>query len=277
MPNKPIYSTFILIILLSTVIWSQESQWQIHIPQLLTAPTIDGDLAEWKTLAFTDGSWDIHRVRHTPWFETERNRLTDHGNETNLADDLQARYYMAWDEKYLYLGAEVHDNVNDVDDPQHQASRWYFKDCIAWFIEAPHDDIPEAFGQGGNGFCFVIDPSKPTYGAWWRHGTPDTSYVEEPLLPTVTDYEIRMNPWGQSPADFILEARVEMAATLGVSDPMWSPPKVGDVYGLSIVHTDPDGGAYGGHLIIYGIGRNDGYWAKMVLTEPSTPIQRLKE
>jgi hypothetical protein len=241
------------------------------------APLIDGDLAEWKELAFTDGVWDIYRLRHVPWYESDRNRLTDHGEEPSLAEDLQSRYYIAWDEKHLYFGAEVWDNVNDVDDPSHEDSRWYYKDCVCWFIEAPRDDIPEEFGQGGNGFCFVIDPAKPAYGAWWRHGNQDTTYIEEPLPSTAVDYEIRMDPWGRSPADFILEARVQMLPTLGVSDPEWKPPQKGDEYGLSVVHTDPDGGPYGGHFIVYGIGRNDGYWARMLLEGPSQPIKRLRQ
>jgi len=72
-------------------------------------------------------------------------RLTDHGIAPSVSagnglkepppeEDLQARYYTAWDDKYLYLGAEVKDNVNDVTDPQHEPKRWYYKDAICWFI-----------------------------------------------------------------------------------------------------------------------------------------------
>jgi len=252
----------------------QAPQHEVTVPKLEAAPTIDGDLSEWREQAFSDGVWDIHRLRHTPWYEADRNRLTDHGESASLEDDLQARYYLAWDNQYLYFGAESRDNVNDCDDPAHEDSRWYYKDCVCWFVEAPRDDIPEEFGQGGNGFCFVIDPARPSYGAWWRHGNPDTTYIEEPLPLGAVDYEIRMDPWSRSPADFVLEARVAMAPTLGVSDPDWRPPRQGDEYGLSVVHTDPDGGAYGGHFIVYGIGRNDGYWARMFLGGPSQPPGR---
>jgi len=255
-----------------------ESDYQLDVPYLQQAPVIDGNLDEWKELAFTDGVWDMYRLRHASWYDGgARNRLTDHGGEPSLAEDLQARYYIAWDERYLYLGAEVRDNASDVEDPAHADKRWYFKDCVCWFMEGPRDQAPEFFGQGDNAFCFVIDAGKPSYGAWWRHGAPHVNYVEEPLPAGVVDYEIRMNPWGDGKADFALEARVEMAGTFGKSDPRWQPPQVGDEYGLEIVHTDPDGGPYGGHFIIYGTGDDDSTWGRMILVGPLRPIERLKE
>jgi hypothetical protein len=246
----------------------------LPIPRLEKAPVIDGDLSEWKYVAFTDGVWDMLRLRQAPWYDPGINRLTDHGNEPAIEDDLQARYYMAWDDKYIYLGAEVKDNVNDVTDPQPEPKRWYFKDAICWFIEAPREDVAKKFAEGDNAFCFVIDARKPAEGAWWRHGAPGKTYIEEPLPRNAVDYAIRMNPWGRSKGDFILEARVEMAPTFGVSSPRWHAPRAGDVYSLEIVHTDPDGGDYGGHMLIYGRGDDDSTWGSMVLTGPIQPIVR---
>jgi hypothetical protein len=247
---------------------------ELHVPRLMKPAVIDGDLSEWKGWAFTDGLWDVYRVRQSPWYDPNRNRLTDHGNEPTPEDDLNARYFMAWDEDHLYLGAEVHDNINDAVDPAHEDKRWYFKDCVCWFIEAPRDELSESFGQGDNEFCFVIDDKKPSYGAWWRHGAPGRTYIEEPIPLSGVDYSIRMNPWGRSKGDFILEASVQMTVTLGKSDPNWHKPRVGDTYGLEIVHTDPDGKDYGGHLIIYGRGDDDATWGKMVLTDGVRPLER---
>jgi hypothetical protein len=83
-----------------------------------------------------------------------------------------------------------------------------------------------------------------------------------------------MRPSPQSQGDFTLEARVTMAPTLGVSSPDWRPPRAGDVYGLEIVHTDPDGGDYGGHFLIYGRGDDDSTWGQMELVGPVSPIER---
>ena len=61
--------------------------------------TVDGDISEWREYAFSDGVWDLERLRHAPWYDPSRNRLTVHGNETGV--DLAARYYTAWDAQYL--------------------------------------------------------------------------------------------------------------------------------------------------------------------------------
>lgn len=253
--------------------WNKAA-YPIRVPFLEPAPAIDGDLGEWRERAFTDGVWDAFRVRHAPWYDPGRNRLTHHGKEPAPDEDLAARYFMAWDKRYLYLGAEVRDNVNDTEDAAHEPKRWYAKDSICWFIEAPRDAKPERFGQGDNAFCFVIDPRKPAHGAWWRHGGAARAYIEEAIPAGAVSYAIRMDPWGRSPGDFILEARVEMAPTLGASDPAWRPPQTGDEYGVEIVHCDPDGGAYGGHLMIYGTGDFDESWGVMKLTGPLPPLER---
>ena len=243
--------------------WSQDTP--IDVPRLTQTPVIDGALEEWRDLAFSDGVWTMDRLRQTPWYDPERNRLTLHEGEQAGDLDLEAAYYVAWDQEYLYLGAEARDNVNDVLDPAHEDKRWYYKDCVCWFVEGPRDTVSEQFGRGDNAFCFVIDAARPPYAAWWRHGTATARYVEEPIPAEAVDYGLTMDPWGRSPGDFVLEARVRLADTFGASDPSWQPPQVGDTYGLEIVHTDPDGGDYGGHYLVYGRGDDDATWGRMVL------------
>lgn len=246
------------------------------IPRLEIEPVIDGNLDEWKDAAYSDGVWDLNRVSQSSWYDPKRNRLTNEGEDVSIEDDLSARYYMAWDNNFLYLGAEAHDNVNDVIDSKHAPKRWYYKDAIAWFIEAPGDSVDETFGEGDHAFAFVIDTSMPDYGAWWRHGTSDTTYIEQPLPHGTFSYSIRMNPrptgssgraWDSGDADYILEARIDLHALLPRSDPHWKSPEPGDIYRMMIVHCDPDGGEYGGHLLIYGRDDNDSSWTKMILTE----------
>jgi hypothetical protein len=244
------------------------------IPQLTEAPEIDGKLEEWKAVAFHDGLWDIHRLRQSSWYEAHRNRLTDHGEDATPTEDLQARYYLAWDAEYLYFGAEVWDNVNDTLPSKPEPRRWYYKDGVSLFVEAPGDEINESFGAGDHGFSFVADPQKPKNGAWWRHGTPDTTYLEEPLPAAAVDYEIRLNPWGRSPGDYVLEARIKLSETLATGDPAWTPPEVGHVYRLMLVHCDPDGGGYGGHLLIYGKGDEDESWTPARLVGPIEAVER---
>jgi hypothetical protein len=40
--------------------------YPIRVPRLERAPLVDGDLSEWKYRAFTDGLWDILRLRQAP-------------------------------------------------------------------------------------------------------------------------------------------------------------------------------------------------------------------
>ncbi len=251
----------------------------LYMPYLANAPVVDGDLDEWKHAAHHDGVWDIYRLRHASWYDGgARNRLTDQApDEPALEDDLRARYYMAWDETYLYFGAEVHDNANDVDDPDHAPRRWMFKDSVCWFMEAPRDHAPERFGRGDNAFCFVADASMPEYGAWWRYGTPEDTYQEAQMPDDMVDYALQFDPWGTGPGDFKLEARVRMDAFFPVSDPRWTAPAAGDEYSLMIVHCDPDGGAYGGHFMVYGDGDDDATWSRVILTGPQGLIERLPE
>ena len=246
---------------------------KLLVPYLEAEPVIDGDLDEWRDYAFNDGVWDINRLRHTFWYDAgKRNRLTDHGEDVHADDDLSARYYVAWDETYLYFGAVVKDNVNDVAAPGDEPRAWYLRDSICYFLEAPRDEAPELFGQGDNAFCFTADSTRPPYGAWWRHGAPGKAYLEEVIPEDAVAYAFTFDG-----ADFVLEARVAMAPTLGVSDPRWRAPQIGDVYGLEIVHCDPDGGPYGGHFMIYGTGDDDATWARMVLVGPQAPIERRSE
>ena len=269
-------ATFLSLVLLVPLLAQKPDPYHypIRVPQLQRSPTIDGDLSDWKRHAFTDGLWDLARLAQTPWYDPKINRLTDHGNEPAPEEDLAARYYIAWDSEYLYLGAEVMDNLNDTSDPAHEPKRWYYQDAICWFIEAPRTAQSKKFGVADNAFCFVIDPTKPDYGAWWRHGAPGKTYIEEPIPKTAVQYAIRAQPGQKRTGDFVLEARIAMRPTLGAASPEWRTPRVGDVYGLEIVHTDPDGGDYGGHFLIYGRGDDDASWGWMELVGPIGPIQR---
>jgi cellulose/xylan binding protein with CBM9 domain len=271
--------TMLLLVLLAVAfsLFAQKPDpynYPISVPRLERPAVIDGDLSDWKRNAFNDGLWDIARLAQSPWYDPKINRLTDHGNEPAAEEDLAARYYIAWDSQYLYFGAEVTDNSNDVSDPAHEPKRWYFKDAICWFIEAPRTSQAKKFGVGDNAFCFVIDTSKPNYGAWWRHGAPGKTYIEEPIPKSALQYAIRMQPNPKRKGDFTLEARIAIAPTLGVSSPDWRPPRIGDIYGLEIVHTDPDGGDYGGHFLIYGRGDDDSTWGRMELAGPARSIER---
>ena len=249
----------------------------IYAPLLTKPPIIDGDLSDWRDHAHNDGIWDMNRIKNTEFYKLDRgarNRLTDHGENSSLEEDLQARYFIAWDYEYLYLGAEVHDNIRDITDPNPAPKRWYFRDAICWFMEGPRDRASEWFGQGDNAFCFTATPKKNKEFAWWRHGNSEETYIEEHLPQEATTYVVKDKPdWGDG--GFILEAKVSFSKTFKLSDPRWNPPQIGDEYSIEIVHTDPDGGDYGGHFMIYGNGDDDNTWTPLILGVPSPGLKRL--
>lgn len=257
-----------------SVLASADHSIPIEAPYLNFTPKIDGDLSDWKQYAFSDGLWDMQRVSKTSWYDPRRNCLADHGEEASLEWDLAARYYLAWDEENLYLGAEVFDNVNDTKEARHAPKRWYYKDAIAWFLEAPADTKADTFGTGNHAFAFVIDQSYPDYGAWWRHGSLHENFIEEPLPKYAHEYKIKFNPWNRSEADYVLEARIDLTAVCPKADPMWKPPRKGHKYKMMIVHCDPDGGEYGGHMLIYGKGDPDASWREIILSDAIQPIIR---
>ena len=269
-------TTLILLLAFSV---GASAQDVLHVPKLENPPIIDGNLDDWKDVAFNDGVWDIRRNATEPWYDDgRRNRLTNQSEDgdATLFEDLQANYFIAWDDEWIYMGAEVVDNYNDLDDPAPADRRWMFKDSICWFLEAPGDDAPENFARGDNAFCFVADDSHSIPG-WWRHGSADEVYLEDPIPAEGVEFKVTMNPWGTGEGDFILEAKVKMDLTFPVSDPSWKPPVIGDEYRMEIVHCDPDGGDYGGHFMIYGTGDDDSTWAKMILSPPVEPVQRLEK
>ncbi|MEO0472380.1 MAG: sugar-binding protein [Bacteroidota bacterium] len=255
---------FCLIFFLPTILFGQHDS----IPFLGQAVTIDGDVSEWKEHAFHDGLWDMHRVAASDWYHPARNRITLHpGENSSLSEDLQARYYLAWDTAFLYLGAEVWDNAIDVSGHREGERRWYDKDCVAFFIESPGDSISEKFGRGDHGFCLVPDSTFPANATWWRSGSPDTNYLEYPL--NDCEYDMRIHASG-----YVLEAKVDLARTFGKRDPQWPGWHQGSKIRLCIVHTDPDGGGYGGHLLMYGKGDDDASWQMFRLGGEKKIIQR---
>lgn len=248
-----------------------------RIPKIEVPVKIDGDLSEWKTLSFTDGVWDIFRVSKCSWF-CERNRLTRQNPDDMLLDDLSARYYTGWDEKYMYFGAEVKDNFNDVNSPPGLRHKMCFMDAVAWYLEMPADDKNEKFDPEINCLWFIADADKPEHGAFWRHSIKGKeSYIFEPMPENAVEYEVTMNPWNRSKADYIIEGKVEMAKIFKANGLDFKTPKTGDIYRMMIVHTDPDGGDYGGHLLIYGSGDKENTWGKFILSEKAKPIQRKEE
>ena len=118
-----------------------------------TTVTIDGDLSDWKDQAQDfNGIWTIQRVAQQPWYTT-CNMWNDTGLEpagTALtSEDLAVQYYMAWDDDFLYFGAEVLDNVYD----DGLSGQGTVSEGVALYLDMFHDG-------DGNTWVLVTCPPK---------------------------------------------------------------------------------------------------------------------
>ena len=90
------------------------------------------------------------------------------------------------------------------------------------------------------------------------------------------DWEIKLEtlPTGLR---YELEVRLAWEPLFPATDPDWTSPEKGHRYRMMIVHTDPDGGDYGGHFLIHGKGDPDESWAWFELGgEKSAPLRKVR-
>lgn len=256
----------------------------IEVPKLASKPRIDGDLSDWERFAWTDGVWDIDRMkRQSP---PPQVFLEDSGEEppgTALTKaDLTGQYFMAWDDEGLYLGVRATDNVHDVTSRMGNSATWFLKDGCAWFFDVAHDGDGWFPSPGDHVFAFVADDSYPDGGHWWRLGENSPIVATEVRaglgafgargwryslswleVPGPGLYRVKMG--AEKGGGYAIEAFVPFSA-------YWlTTPAIGDtIGGPMIVNTDPDGGPseFGGQLMLFGLNDNDATWADMVFVGP---------
>ncbi|MGQ9730217.1 MAG: glycoside hydrolase [Candidatus Zipacnadales bacterium] len=133
-----------------------ESGETLIIPQVRTTITIDGDLNEWG---------------RNPSFELTPN-MTAHAKQVDGARDLSGVVYVMWNDRYLYLGADMRDE-------QHlfatgADSEWWGKDSLEFWINAHQFGValdppnPLIFADGkpkpsGENYQLVVKPSADGY------------------------------------------------------------------------------------------------------------------
>ena len=236
------------------------AQSQIDVPHANVRLNIDGDLAEWKNSAHSQGEWNLKRSSSEAWYSPKRSRFINEADEPKGSVDLSSTFYIARTDSGLILGAEVEDNILDVVEKEHLDERWYNKDGVAWFFELPYDTIPERFAAGNIALCFIADTSYPRYGAWMRYGNDSADYLEQTIPKEMQEYAVKVTANG-----YIIEAFVSWQL---FRDYGQLSGEITEIIGsMMIVNCDPDGGEYGGHLLIYGKGDNDATWTQIIFSE----------
>ena len=224
----------------------------VDIERTETPPVIDGDISEWG-----ETHW-IRLARDAPNMPPVLigSRLRDDGaaeleGTAGTDEDLSGAFTLQWDEEWIYLAAQVADNVRDIEGTK--SSEWWCKDGVTLFLDVPLDGDGSDWIQGDHTFSFVADSTYPEDGRWWRNGdfTGETA-------PPETQLAVQEGENG----DYVLEAAIPMAA-LTEATPEWSPPFEGRIVGFMLMVTDPDGGGtpYGGQLMYGGTSDDDASWA----------------
>ena len=232
----------------------------LEVERFSAAPAIDGELTDWS---------GAHWVRFYPGAPQMSgfNELVDDGvseppGTAGTAADLSGRFSIRWDEDWIYLAADVTDNVHDVSGGT--SLTWYLKDAIALYLDVPDDGDGGEWIPGDHAFAFVADPSGPEDGRWWRRGEAEGS--EESTAPPETRMAVALSETG-----YRIEAAVPMGP-LTERTPEWRPPFAGRSAGFFLLAADPDGGAERVSQILYGgDDDNDANWATLRFVEERRP------
>jgi serine/threonine protein kinase len=111
----------------------------IHIPQALVPPTIDGDLSDWQ--GATPGPFPA------PYLTYQK------GRTLSGPDDLSASFNFAWDKDNFYVAATITDNIHIQNINTRGYDLYYGDDIEIWF----DTDLPGDFNAGeGNADDFQM-------------------------------------------------------------------------------------------------------------------------
>ena len=227
----------------------------VEIEKVETPPIIDGDVSDWsqvKWIRLAQGAPNMPLGRPL-WSQLQNDGASEPKRTAGTDEDLSGSFALQWDEEWIYLAAQVTDNVHDVTGGNQE--EWWFKDAVSLFLDIPLDGDGDTWTKGDHSFSFVADPIYPDYGKWWRNGNPRGKHA-----PTGTQLVAQLDQDG----DYVLEAAIPMSALMEAT-PQWRPPFEERIVGFMVVVTDPDGGEnpFGGQLMYGGVDDNDANWARL--------------
>jgi hypothetical protein len=129
----------------------------LEVKQWLEQPKIDGDLAEWADVTSYETAYIVHST--DTW---------------DGSDDLRAIWRLSWDEKYLYLGVDVIDDIH----VQTQSDNQIYKGDSLTILFDPQQD-----SDSGPEY-YMIDLSPGNFNSQppssYRYGYAEDHYIEAP-------------------------------------------------------------------------------------------------
>ena len=229
---------------------------------------IDGVLDDWAEVKWIEVSEGASFVSGN-----EFNSLSDDGASepagTALTDaDLSSKISLRWDEEYLYIAANVIDNVRDLNPTAHE-SVWYLRDAVTLFLDVPKDGDGAPWISGDHSFSFTADNEITN---WWRHGDV-TGHRELPMPNSVKSVVVQ-----GSEGNYLLEAAIPMEI-LNEFTPDWVGPFEGKEIGFLLLLTDMDGtnAPIVAQLMYGGDGDHDGTWSTLRLVDKSSTEDIVKK
>jgi hypothetical protein len=180
------------------------NQWTVFVPPVKQSPQIDGNLAEWDKLPIVlDASFVPQRGWASPSPEGDA--------------DLSAQVAVSWDDKYLYLAAQVRDDEKTSHADQDRWGSPYGCDSLVVNISPPGWLASGVRSQGPASLQVSYGLSYYSPGTQPRPLRPDCSYA-------VSD----------AADGYTLEAAISFAS-MG-----WKPAEVGDRFPLGLILVDVD-------------------------------------
>ena len=95
---------------------------------------------------------------------------TEPTGTAGTAADLSGTFALQWDEKWIYLAAQVTDNVHDIQ--KGSPREWYFRDAVNLFLAVPRTTmVPTGTGETTSFPSLPIPPIRTTPGGGGTEAT----------------------------------------------------------------------------------------------------------
>jgi serine phosphatase RsbU (regulator of sigma subunit)/ligand-binding sensor domain-containing protein len=226
----------------------------VEIEKTEAPPQIDGDISDWSQVEWIRLAQDAPNMppEISPWSGLGNDGATEPTGTAGTDADLSGSFALRWNEEWIYLAAQITDNVHDVLGGDRE--QWFLRDGISLYLDVPLDGDGIDCIQGDHSFSFVADSTYPDSGKWWRNGE-----IVGEIAPPETKLAVELDETG----NYVLEAGIPMSALME-STPQWRPPFGDRMVGFMVIVTDADGkggNPFGGQLVYGGIDDNDANWA----------------
>ena len=215
---------FLLAVLMCVPAMAEEAAQPVATAHRATDVTIDGDLSDWNT--------------NDPIVLNDASQLVRDGHFWNGPDDLSANVYIAWDETYLYIGADVtEDSVFGAIETLPLDG----EDNFEVYISTNPDDDPARTQYAANDFkLFLIMDGEYWDTAFDRSMVPRENrmrFISKGMdggENVLEGYEVAAT---QTTTGFIYEARIPWTCFSNEQIAVYTP-EVGDTVNFNFLITD---------------------------------------